>query len=155
MASFNELEYDKRTELLHIGAGCILHEVDMALQAPDINRFIVDSSPDLRVGVSNFLLGGGYSLYTNEHGLGIDNIVEVEMVLPTGEICVASSKEQPELFFAVKVRMNSEVIVLLIQKQGGGNNFGVVTSFTVKTHPRKKAYVRICLYHANILHSNL
>ena len=155
MASFNELEYDKRTELLHIGAGCILHEVDMALQAPDINRFIVDSSPDLRVGVSGFLLGEGYSLYTDEHGLGIDNIVEVEMVLPTGEICVASSKEQPELFFAVKVRMNSEVIVLLIQKQGGGNNFGVVTSFTVKTHPRKKAYVRICLYHANILHSNL
>ncbi|KAL4062729.1 hypothetical protein V8B97DRAFT_1877531, partial [Scleroderma yunnanense] len=126
MANFNELKYKKNKEgherqpkPLRIGAGCILAEV--AEEMREDGYFIVDSSPDLRVGVAGWLLGGGYSLYTNEYGLGIDNLLEVEIVLPSGEIRTASAKENPDLFFAVK---------------GGGNNFGIVTSFTVTAYPR-------------------
>lgn len=123
MANFNELEYNSKTKNLRIGAGCLFDEVYKEIA--QYKRNIVGGATAAGVGVAGWLLGGGYSLLTNQYGLGIDNLVEVQVVVPDGKSLRASAERNRDLFFAIK---------------GGGNNFGVVTSFTVKTHPLGTIY---------------
>ncbi|KAG1907753.1 uncharacterized protein F5891DRAFT_1180783 [Suillus fuscotomentosus] len=123
MANFNELEYNSKTQNLRIGAGCLFDEVYKEIA--QYKRNIVGGATAAGVGVAGWLLGGGYSLLTNQHGLGIDNLVEVQVVLCNGESVKASAERNSDLFFAIR---------------GGGNNFGIVTSFTVKTYPLGPIY---------------
>jgi len=60
---------------------------------------------DPLVGVSGWLLGGGYSLLTNRFGLGADNVIEFRGILPSKGICNINHKETPEIFMALKVRL--------------------------------------------------
>jgi len=57
--------------------------------------------------------------------LGIDNIVEMQVVLPgsKGTLCNVSATENPELFKALK---------------GGAHNFGLVTKFTLRVHEHSR-----------------
>lgn len=123
MANFNELEYNSKTQNLRIGAGCLFDEIYKEIAR--YKRNIVGGATAAGVGVAGWLLGGGYSLLTNQHGLGIDNLVEAQVVLCNGESVKASAEHNSDLFFAIR---------------GGGNNFGIVTSFTVKTYPLGPIY---------------
>lgn len=77
------------------------------------------------VGVGGYLLGGGFSFHTGRHGLGCDNVCAYELALADGSQITASPSEQEDLFRALK---------------GGGNNFGIVTRFTIKTFPNSKIW---------------
>ncbi|KAI1262134.1 FAD-binding domain-containing protein [Xylariaceae sp. FL1019] len=72
-----------------------------------------------RIGVAGFLLGGGLSLFSTNNGFACDSVVEFEVVLASGAVACASDRENPELFWALK---------------GGLNNYGIVTSFKMKTY---------------------
>jgi hypothetical protein len=73
------------------------------------------------VGVGGLTLGGGISHHTNKHGLACDNVASYEVVTASGKIVVASEKEHPDLYWALR---------------GGGNNFGIVTTFNYETFPQ-------------------
>jgi len=70
-------------------------------------RNIVGGASAAGVGVAGWLLGGGYSLLTNQHGLGIDNLVEVQVVVPNGNSITASAEYNSDLFFAIKVSLSN------------------------------------------------
>ena len=71
------------------------------------------------------LLGGGVSFYGNQAGWSADNVLEYEVVLASGQIVTASATSNPDLFWALK---------------GGSSNFGIVTSFKLRTFPSKKVF---------------
>ncbi|PVI05025.1 FAD-binding domain-containing protein [Periconia macrospinosa] len=73
------------------------------------------------VGAAGLLTGGGVSFFSGLYGLACNNIISHEVVLGNGTVVTASSTSNPTLFRALK---------------GGGNNFGIVTSFTVKLRPQ-------------------
>lgn len=66
------------------------------------------------VGVGGLATAGGIGFLAREHGLTIDHLRAVEIVLADGSIVRADAEENPELFWAVR---------------GAGANVGVVTSF--------------------------
>lgn len=73
-------------------------------------------------GVGGLTLGGGFGYLTGQYGLSIDNLLEAEIVLASGEIVNASASQNVDLFWAIR---------------GAGANFGVVTSFTFRGHEVK------------------
>lgn len=74
------------------------------------------------VGVGGLILGGGNTYFTASRGFACDNVVAFEVVLaPDGDIVTATAdNKNSDLFWALK---------------GGGNNFGVVTNFRMRTIP--------------------
>ena len=54
------------------------------------------------VTFGGYLTGGGHSPLSHIYGLGADQIYEVEMVTPTGEIVTANECQNTDLFWAVR-----------------------------------------------------
>ena len=75
------------------------------------------------VGVAGgYVAGGGHSPMSPWLGLGADQVLSVDVVLPNGRFVTADETRHADLFWALR--------------GGGGATFGVVTSMTVKAHPR-------------------
>jgi FAD/FMN-containing dehydrogenase len=72
------------------------------------------------VGLGGLILGGGMGYLARKHGLAIDHLRAVEIVLADGSIVRASADEHPDLFWAVR---------------GGGGSFGIVTRFELGLVP--------------------
>ncbi|KAJ3521485.1 hypothetical protein NMY22_g12295 [Coprinellus aureogranulatus] len=125
---FQSVEYDETTKLVKFGAGLKWEELYAALEPYGVN---VPGGRAPGVGVGGFILGGGYSWYTNQVGLTIDSVEAFELVKPNGEIVEVTHDSDPDLFFALK---------------GGGNNFGIVTKFTLKTFPQGKVWGGMLTY---------
>lgn len=53
--------------------------------------------------------------------MGADNIIEAEIVIPSGDVLIANACQNDDLFWAIR--------------GGGGGTFGVITSLTVKAYP--------------------
>ncbi|QRV98414.1 FAD-binding domain protein [Ceratobasidium sp. AG-Ba] len=87
------------------------------------------------VGVGGFILGGGYSWLSNQY------VTAFEVVLPNGTIAVATETTNSDLFFGLKVSPRLELVsTVTLAFQGGFNNFGIVTKFTLLAFPQGKVW---------------
>jgi FAD/FMN-containing dehydrogenase len=100
-----------------VAAGCVWGDVDHATHpfGQAVPCGFISTT-----GVAGLTLGGGLGHITRSCGLTIDNLLSVDMVLADGSFITADENRFNDLFWAVR---------------GGGGNFGVVTSFTFRTHP--------------------
>jgi FAD/FMN-containing dehydrogenase len=105
------------TRMVRVGGGNTWGEVDHATHAFGL---AIPSGIISTTGVGGLTLGGGLGHLTRQFGLTIDNLLSADVVLADGRFVVASARENPDLFWALR---------------GGGGNFGVVTSFVFQAHP--------------------
>ncbi|KAF9067051.1 hypothetical protein BDP27DRAFT_1423219 [Rhodocollybia butyracea] len=121
MSRFNKLAHVSNGETgeLTVGAGCVFDEIYKFVRPMGYN--VVGGGGS--VGIGGWMTGGGFSLKTNQYGLGIDNLLQARVVLPNGStVLTASASSNTELFWAIK---------------GGGNNFGIVTEFVLRSHKQR------------------
>ncbi|KAI9784387.1 MAG: hypothetical protein M1816_000858 [Peltula sp. TS41687] len=117
MSMFNRVYYDAANDVAMIGAGLKWKDVYNHLDPYNVT---VVGGRVLDVGVGGLILGGGLSYLSDLYGLACDNVVNFEVVLANGSIVDANAESNQDLFWALK---------------GGGNNFGIVTTFTLSTYP--------------------
>lgn len=73
------------------------------------------------VGVGGYLTGGGHSALSSTYGLAVDQVLEMEIVTPQGEILTVNECQHMDLFWAMR--------------GGGGSTFGIMTSVTIRAFP--------------------
>ncbi|KAG8817171.1 hypothetical protein FRC19_011520 [Serendipita sp. 401] len=96
------------------------HDLD-SVRAANAHGVVVVGGASYSVGVAGgWVLGGGHSPISTQYGLGVDNVVQFEIVTPDGKLRIANQYENKDLFWALR---------------GGGPGFGVVTKVTYRTHP--------------------
>ncbi|SPQ19540.1 17c0ff80-6478-469b-8018-7a82ef6159b7 [Thermothielavioides terrestris] len=100
------------------GPGTSMWELYSALDA--LNQTVVGGGGKT-VSLGGYLTGAGHGLLSPWYGLAADQVLEMEVVTPTGEIVTANECQNEDLFWAMR--------------GGGGSTFGVMTSVTMKTFP--------------------
>jgi FAD/FMN-containing dehydrogenase len=111
LSPINEIQVDPQARTVRVGGGCTWGQVD---RATDEHGLATPSGIIATTGVGGLTLGGGLGHLTRKYGLAIDNLLEADLVLASGDRVRVSADEHPDLYWAIR---------------GGGGNFGVVTSF--------------------------
>ncbi|KAK3314818.1 hypothetical protein B0H66DRAFT_535705 [Apodospora peruviana] len=103
-----------------LGAGVVTEEV---YQAAEQNGVTVVGGECRTVGLAGgYVAGGGHSPMATLVGMGADQVLSLEVVLPSGKFITASKDTYPDLYWALR--------------GGGGSTYGVVTSVTIKAYPK-------------------
>jgi FAD binding domain/Berberine and berberine like len=125
MKNFQQFSMDKTTWNAVIGAGTLLDDVTKRLY--NAGRRAIAHGVCPQVGTGGHLTIGGFGPMSRLWGPALDHIIAVQVVLADSSIIHASSTENPDVFFAIK---------------GAAAGFGIVTEFTVRTHPAPEEAVR-------------
>src|SRR3954468_1954282 len=110
---------DPATGRVRLGPGARWGEVARALAPHGLG---MSSGDHAGVGVGGLATTGGIGLLGRKHGLTIDHVRAVEIVLADGTHVRADADRHPELFWAVR---------------GAGANFGIVTAVELDAYPVK------------------
>ncbi|KAH6974604.1 putative FAD-dependent isoamyl alcohol oxidase [Ilyonectria sp. MPI-CAGE-AT-0026] len=102
-----------------LGSGVIAGEAYEAVSAAGYR--IVAPECGLTGIVGGYTQGVGHSQLTTAYGLAADQVLEWELVTPSGEYLVATPEQHEDLYWALS--------------GGGGGTYGVVLSATVRAHP--------------------
>ncbi|KIM25633.1 hypothetical protein M408DRAFT_205383 [Serendipita vermifera MAFF 305830] len=115
----NTARVDQERQLGYVGGGANWAAVDkeaikygLATTGGTVNH----------TGVGGLSLGGGLGWLMGEHGMTIDNILQVTLVTSDGSILTVNSTSHPDLYWGIR---------------GGGPNFGCVTEFVFQLYPQR------------------
>lgn len=118
-----------------LGAGIVLSEAHESGARQSPPRFVASGWAQT-VGVVGWSVGGGHGPFGVSKGFGVDNLLEVELVLANGTLATANAEENPDLFWALR--------------GGGGSVWGVITAVTFRAHiPPAEGYTQVVMTWAN------
>ena len=125
LRNMRSISVDRSTRTATIGAGAQLIDVYNGLGN---QGFTIPAGSCPSVGIGGHALGGGMGLAGRAFGLTTDNIVAAQIVTADGRIRQVNKHTDPDLLWALR--------------GGGGGNFGIVTSLTMRLHrmPSTAAY---------------
>ncbi|RYP12520.1 hypothetical protein DL767_011250 [Monosporascus sp. MG133] len=84
-------------------------------------------------GIGGLALAGGLSFFSSRRGFICDEVLEYEVVLASGDIVTANETSNTDLWHALR---------------GGGNNFGIVTRYEIRTFEQGQLYGGSIYYQA-------
>jgi FAD/FMN-containing dehydrogenase len=117
LSQMNAITVDASAQVARVQGGALLKDL---LETTHQHGLTVPVGIIGTTGVGGLTLGGGIGHFTRSLGLTIDNLLGATVVLADGSTVECDAEREPDLFWALR---------------GGGGNFGVVTSFTFRSHP--------------------
>lgn len=119
LSSMRDVQVDADSKVVRVSGGALFGDIDAATHEAGMATpgGIISTT-----GAAGLVLGGGIGHLTRKYGLSIDNVVAADVVLADGSVVTADENQNDDLLWALK---------------GGGGNFGVVTSMTLRLHPVK------------------
>jgi FAD/FMN-containing dehydrogenase len=131
LRQMNQAEVDEKARTVKLGGGATMGDLDRGTQPFGLGT---TGGRVSTTGVGGLTLGGGGGWLDRKFGLVCDNLVEAEIVTADGRVVKASETEHPELFWAL---------------HGGGGNFGVATSLTLRLYPLSTVHIAMMLWPAD------
>ncbi|KAH8924667.1 FAD-binding domain-containing protein [Atractiella rhizophila] len=110
-------DFNCKGSAVTVGAGVQFFELYAA--ANEAGVVVIGGGCD-SVSVSGYTLGGGHSRYSRSLGLSVDQVLEFQIVTAAGVLLTVNENSHTDLWWAIR---------------GGGSGFGVIVSWTLKTHP--------------------
>jgi len=120
MSNFNKKEVDIASKTLTVGPGLDFATIHAFVYSETNGTLVSMSAADVSVGPTGWVLGGGHGRLTRLHGLGVDALISVKLVLADGQTTTASSTHNSDLFRALR--------------GGAGSAFGVIYSLTFQLY---------------------
>jgi FAD/FMN-containing dehydrogenase len=117
LSGLRTVEVDPDAGTAKVGGGALFQDIDAATHE---HGMATPGGIISTTGAGGLILGGGMGHLSRKCGLSIDNILGAQVVLADGSVVSADESANEDLFWAIR---------------GGGGNFGVVTSLTMKLHP--------------------
>ncbi len=117
LRSLGSVAYDSGSGTATVGGGAVLMDVYHTLGARGVS---VPSGSCGTVGIGGVTLGGGIGMAASAYGLTCDAVTGADLVTADGSRRTVDARRDPELFWALR--------------GGGGGQFGVVTSWRLRTH---------------------
>ncbi len=117
LSGLKTITVDPDARTATVGGGCLFGEIDAATHE---HGMATPGGIISTTGGGGLILGGGVGHLSRKCGLSIDNILGAQVVLADGSVVNANENENDDLYWALR---------------GGGGNFGVVTSLTMRLHP--------------------
>lgn len=87
------------TTSVTVGGGSQIGDLVEALDK--LNQTIVGGTSKT-VSVGGYLTGGGHSVLAQRYGMGADQVLEMEVVTPRGDIVIANECQNQDLFWAMR-----------------------------------------------------
>ncbi|KEP49952.1 FAD-binding domain protein [Rhizoctonia solani 123E] len=110
---------DQGIPAVTVGAANQWYEVYKA--ADEHNVTVVGGAARSVGAAGGWLQGGGHSPLSVKYGMGVDNVLQFQVVTASGKIVVANKCQNKDLFWAMR--------------GGGGGTWGIALKVTYKTHP--------------------
>lgn len=123
LSKLRGVRVDRERRRAWVLGGTLLGQVDQACVPQGL---VTPLGTVSHTGVGGLTLGGGFGRLARRYGLAIDNLESVELVTADGQLRRASEEENADLFWAVR---------------GGSGNFGIVTAFEFRLHPRQSQVI--------------
>jgi hypothetical protein len=101
-----------------IGAGMQDREVYSLAAA---NGAIIVGGSNPSVGIHGWFPGGGHGPLSSSYGMGADNVLQIKIVTPDGNLVTANECQNSDLFWALR--------------GGGAGTFGVTLEVVMKAYP--------------------
>ncbi|CAN8098834.1 unnamed protein product [Discula destructiva] len=133
LSLFSGVNSDTETGIAKVGPGAIWPHVYEQLDKHDR---VVAGGRGGSVGVGGYTLGGGLSFYSRRCGFACDNIVAYEVALADGSNVTSAADQHADLSGVLK---------------GASNNFGLVTSFSMKTYRKEVVWGGVSLKPTDVL----
>jgi hypothetical protein len=116
LSQLKGVDVNADNQIANIQGGTTIGDIDKELS---ISGLATPGAGAATVGYAGFATGGGRGTISPRYGLACDNIQEVDIITPDGQLHTISKTSKPDLFWGVC---------------GGGGNFGIITRFKVKAH---------------------
>jgi FAD/FMN-containing dehydrogenase len=131
LTGMRDVAVDPRALAATVAGGALAKDVAVAAGAHGLVAALGNCGT---VGMAGLTLGGGYGPLNGTCGLAADNLLGAEIVLADGRLLTTGPDAEPDLFWALR---------------GGGGNFGVVTSLSVRLHPARDMLAGSIIYNWN------
>ncbi len=122
VSDLKSIEIDERAKTATVGTGVTQGELVAALDGTGLG---FPTGDEASVGLGGVVLGGGIGVLSRSMGVSCDNLLAVELVVPSGRrgarVVRADERRNRDLLWACR--------------GGGGGNFGIATSYTLRLHP--------------------
>ncbi|MBO7935439.1 MULTISPECIES: FAD-binding oxidoreductase [Streptomyces] len=119
---------DPEARTARIAGGATMSDLDRACEP---HALATTGGRASTTGVGGFVLGGGTGWLDRCHGLAVDNLLGVDLVTADGRRVRADADDDTDLFWAL---------------HGGGGNFGVATSLTLRLYELPEFAIALLLY---------
>lgn len=124
------VKVDPKTKIASVGPGNIFKNLTTALAKEDV---MIAHGTCATVGISGFIMGGGWGPWTRKYGMCCERLIGADMVLGDGSttsVDVENGKV-PDLLWALR--------------GGGGMSYGLVTELRIQAFELPKTLIRFSL----------